>query len=126
MSSYKDLKTKIARRLRRNRHIRQGVFGTSEKPRLTVFRSHKNISCQLIDDYKGVTLASASTRDKEIRGVLSGFGGNCAAARVVGNHIAERAKSIGVSQVQFDRKGYRFHGRVKALATAAREAGLQF
>ncbi len=125
MSSSNQLKAKTTRRLRRKRHIRQTVFGNAQKPRLTVFRSHQNISCQLIDDYSGVTLASASTLGKDVRGQLEGFGGNCKAAAFVGKAIAERLKVLGITSVQFDRNGYRFHGRVKALVEAAREAGLK-
>jgi large subunit ribosomal protein L18 len=97
------------------------VYGSAEQPRLTVFRSHKNISCQLIDDSKGVTLASASTLQKAI----GATGGNCAAAALVGTAIAEQSLALGISAAQFDRNGYRFHGRVKALVEAAREAGLK-
>jgi large subunit ribosomal protein L18 len=126
MSSRKDLKLKALRCARRKRHIRRSVFGTSEKPRLTVYRSHKNIYCQLIDDARGVTLASASTLAEEVKGTLTGFPGNCASAAQVGKAIAEKAKSIGIALAQFDRNGYRFHGRIKALAEAARQAGLKF
>ena len=125
MSAANQLKKKNARRLRRKRHIRGTVFGSAEKPRLTVFRSHKNISCQLIDDYRGLTLASASTLAKEIRGKTQGAGGNCKAAAVVGQTIAEKVKALGIQSVQFDRNGYRFHGCVKALVEAARKAGLK-
>jgi len=116
---------KIARRLRRKRHVRKSVFGTALKPRLTVFRSHQNISCQLIDDTRGVTIASSSTLQKDLRGGTGGQGGNRTAAAAVGKAIAERAKGLGIAAVAFDRNGYRFHGRVKALADAAREAGLK-
>ena len=115
---------KAKRRLRRRRHLRRKLFGTAEKPRLTVFRSHKNIYCQLVDDRNRTTLTAASTRDKELRGSIS-FGGNCAAAAEVGKAVAEKIKALGISTVQFDRNGYRFHGRVKALVEAAREAGLK-
>lgn len=107
--------------MRRKRHIRRSVYGSAEKPRLTVFRSHNNISCQLIDDFKGVTLASASTLQK----ALGASGGNCNAAVAVGKAIAERSLALGISTAQFDRNGYRFHGRVQALVEAAREAGLK-
>ena len=99
--------------------------GTQERPRLAVFRSLKNIYAQVIDDRAGKTLASASTTDKDTKKNLKG-GGNVAAAKVVGKAVAERAKAAGVSKVVFDRGGYKYHGRVKALADAAREAGLQF
>jgi large subunit ribosomal protein L18 len=124
MSSTKDFEAKKVRRVRRKAHVRRKVFGSAEMPRLTVFRSHKNISCQLIDDFTGKTLASASTTQKAVS--VDGFGGNAAAAQVVGKDIAEKAQKIGISAVQFDRNGYKFHGRVKALADAAREGGLKF
>jgi large subunit ribosomal protein L18 len=116
---------KVARRERRKRHIRQGIYGTAEKPRMTVFRSHQNISCQLIDDRRSVTLVSASTLQDEVSQKVQGFGGNCKAAAVVGTMVAERSKALGITAVQFDRNGYRFHGRVKALVEAARKAGLK-
>ncbi len=124
MSSANQLKDKNIRRLRRRRHIRRSVFGCAEKPRMTIFRSHKNISCQVIDDYRGVTLVSASTQGKDLRPNLKG-GGNCKAAEAVGRTIAEKIKALGIASVSFDRNGYRFHGRVKALVEAARQAGLK-
>jgi large subunit ribosomal protein L18 len=120
------LKKEKAGKLRRKHHIRRKIFGSAEKPRLTIFRSHQNIYCQLVDDARGVTLASASTRGKDLRDGLGGKGGNRGAAVSVGKAIAEKAKSLGIAAVAFDRNGYRFHGRVKALADAAREAGLKF
>ena len=126
MSSTKDYKSKLVRRLRRRRHIRSNVYGISGSPRLTVFRSHKNIYCQLIDDSQRVPLAASSTCAKDLRSKIEGFNGNCAAAAVVGQDIAEKAQKLGVSEIKFDRNGYKFHGRVKALAEAAREAGLKF
>ncbi len=126
MSSTKDYKSKLIRRLRRRRSIRSNVYGVASSPRLTVFRSHKNIYCQLIDDSQSLTLASSSTCDKELRSKVEGFNGNCAAATIVGQDIAEKAQKLGVSKIKFDRNGYKFHGRVKALAEAAREAGLKF
>ena len=119
-----ELIEKAKRRLRRRRHVRRKLFGTAEKPRLTVFRSHKNIYCQLVDDGNRTTLAAASTRDKELRAAVA-FGGNCNAAAEVGKAVAEKIKALGISAVQFDRNGYRFHGRVKALVEAAREAGIK-
>jgi len=101
------------------------VSGTAERPRLCVYRSLEHIYAQVIDDRAGRTLVSASTADKETKKSLKG-GGNVAAAKVVGKAIADRAKAAGVSKVVFDRGGYKYHGRVKALADAAREAGLQF
>ncbi len=91
---------------------------------MTIFRSHKNISCQVIDDALGMTLASASSAEKSLRPILKG-GGNCTAAVEVGRTIAEKAKALGIASVAFDRNGYRFHGRVKALVEAARKAGLK-
>jgi large subunit ribosomal protein L18 len=94
-------------------------------PRLSVFRSINHIYGQIIDDLRGQTLVSASTRDKEVRTTLK-TGGNIAAAKVVGQALAKRASAAGISRVVFDRGGYAYHGRVKALADAAREAGLKF
>ncbi len=108
-----------AQRLKRHARVRKTVNGTSERPRLDVFRSNMHIYAQIIDDTKGVTLASASSLKLE-------HGSNCEAAKEVGKMIAENAKKVGVSEVVFDRGGYIYHGRVKALAEAAREAGLKF
>jgi large subunit ribosomal protein L18 len=125
MSSRNETLKKVARRLRRKQHIRKSVFGTAAAPRLTVARSHRNISCQVIDDERGVTLTSASTLQKDIRGSIAGPSGNKKAAAVVGKAIAERVKSLGIERVQMDRSGYRFHGCIKALVEAARSAGLK-
>ena len=117
-------KHKSLRRQRRRIGTRKRVAGTPDRPRLAVYRSLNHIYVQVIDDLAGVTLASASTRDK---GVSVGDGtGNSSAAEAVGAAIAERAKKAGVSQVVFDRGGFKYHGRVKALADAARKAGLEF
>ena len=105
--------------------IRKRIHGTSERPRLNVYRSLAHIYAQIIDDKKGITLASASTVDKEIR-AQNKSGGNTASAKLVGTEIAKRAKSQGIETVVYDRGGYRYHGRVKALAEAARKAGLKF
>ncbi|NWF99897.1 MAG: 50S ribosomal protein L18 [Thermoanaerobaculaceae bacterium] len=113
------------RRRRIHLRIRKVVSGTSERPRLVVFRSLNNVYAQLIDDVAGVTLVAASTLDASIRSGLT-HGGNRAAGRAVGKSLAERAKEKGISQVVFDRAGFRYHGVVKELADAAREAGLQF
>ena len=110
-------------RLRRHLRVRKKVHGTASRPRLNVFRSSKHIYAQVIDDLKGATLAAASSLDKEL-GIANG--GNVEAARKVGALIAQRAKEKGIEAVVFDRGGYVYHGRVKALAEAAREAGLQF
>ena len=105
--------------------VRKKIRGSGDRPRLNVFRSASHIYAQVIDDDQGRTLASASTVDKEIR-EQNRNGGNLAAARVVGSRIAERASRIGIKRVVYDRGGYLFHGRVKALADAAREGGLEF
>jgi large subunit ribosomal protein L18 len=110
---------------RRKFHVRQSVFGTPERPRLSVYRSSKHIYAQLIDDMAGKTLAAAASTIADVRGGLKS-GGNITAAKSVGKAIAERAKSVGISSVAFDRGGRMYHGRVKALADAAREAGLKF
>ncbi len=111
--------------MRVHQRVRQRVEGTTERPRLCVYRSLGHIYAQVIDDRAGKTLVSASSVDKETKKNLKG-GGNIAAAKVIGKTIAERAKAAGVVKVVFDRGGYKYHGRVKALADAAREAGLQF
>jgi large subunit ribosomal protein L18 len=105
--------------------IRKTLKGTSERPRLAVFRSTAHIYAQVIDDTKGVTLVAASSTEKADAGKW-GAGGNVAAAKAIGKRVAERAKENGISKVVFDRGGYIYHGRVKALAEAAREAGLEF
>jgi large subunit ribosomal protein L18 len=112
---------------RRRIHVRtrKRLVGTIERPRLCVHRSSKHIRAQVVDDHAGRTLAYASSLDKEVRSIIKG-GGNIAASKVVGKIIAERARAKGVEQVVFDRGGYQYHGRVQALAEAAREAGLKF
>jgi large subunit ribosomal protein L18 len=117
--------TKHKNELRERRHhrVRRKVAGTPERPRLAVFRSTRHIVAQVIDDDAGRTLAAASTVEAELR---SGKTGNAAAAAAVGKLVAERAKGAGVDKVVFDRGGSRYHGRVAALADAAREAGLEF
>jgi large subunit ribosomal protein L18 len=116
------------RRLRRQRRVRKRLTGTAERPRLAVFRSSKHIYAQVIDDSQGKTLVAAGTAEKDLKSQLGegGYGGNKAAAAVIGKAIAERAKAAGIDKVCFDRRSYRYHGRVQALADAAREAGLQF
>lgn len=111
-------------RLKRHLRVRKKIAGTNERPRLSIYRSNCHMYAQIIDDVKGVTLATASTLDKELTEV--GNGGNVDAARKVGELIATRAKSKGINKVVFDRGGYLYHGRVQALADAAREAGLEF
>lgn len=117
----RQIKNKIQRRGRRKAGIRKRVMGTPDCPRLSVFRSAKHIYAQVIDDLGGKTLVAASSVTEKVAA-----GGNVAAAEVVGKTLAEKAKAAGISAVQFDRNGYRYHGRVKALADSAREAGLQF
>jgi large subunit ribosomal protein L18 len=105
--------------------LRKKIRGTRERPRLNVFRSLNHIYAQIIDDERGVTLVSASSLDKEVR-AKSGSGGSIAGAKVVGEEIAMRARALGIEKVVYDRGGYRFHGRVRVLAEAARESGLKF
>jgi large subunit ribosomal protein L18 len=118
-------KAKQVRLQRRKWGIRKSLVGSPERPRLSVFRSDKHIYAQIIDDLAGKTLASAASTVGEVRGDLKN-GGNIEAAKRVGKAIAEKAKSVGVTQVAFDRGGRMYHGRVKALADAAREGGLKF
>ena len=120
------------RRLSREAHrrrihvrMRKRIAGTSERPRLCVHRSTKHIRAQVIDDNTARTIVSASSLDKEVRKQIKG-GGNIAASKIVGKAIAERAQAKGVDKVVFDRGGYQYHGRIQALAEAAREAGLKF
>jgi large subunit ribosomal protein L18 len=112
-------------RVRIHERIRKNLVGSSARPRLAVFRSNKHIYAQVIDDSKGATVTAASTLDVDAKKDLK-QGGNIAAAKAVGKLVAERAKAKGVEAVLFDRGGYLYHGRVKALAEAAREAGLKF
>jgi large subunit ribosomal protein L18 len=118
-------KAKHKRQLRRRQHVRRNIVGTPERPRLTVFRSSKHIYAQLVDDLHQVTLAAASSNVPDLREQVK-YGGNIKAAVVVGKQLAEAAKGKGISKAAFDRGHYRYHGRVKALADAAREGGLQF
>ncbi|MGD9721869.1 MAG: 50S ribosomal protein L18 [Pirellulales bacterium] len=115
----------LRQRERRQFRVRKNIRGTVLRPRLTVHRSHKHMYAQLIDDAAGRTLAAASTQDKDVLGSKA-YGGNRTAAQAVGKAIAERALAAGIQQVAFDRGGCQYHGRVEALATAAREAGLKF
>lgn len=117
-------KGRIARK-RRHRRVRARISGTAERPRLNVFRSLDEIYAQVIDDVAGHTLASASTIDREVRGQVEGKN-KTESAKLVGELVAKRAQAVGVKTVVFDRGGYQFHGRVKALADGAREAGLEF
>lgn len=121
MSTYKEKRAA----LRRKYHVRKKVSGTPDRPRLSVFRSNRHIYAQIIDDTAGATLASASTKTKGLRDQIP-YGGGAKAALVVGEAIAKQALGVGIKCVCFDRNRYRFHGRVKALADAARKAGLVF
>ena len=105
--------------------MRKKIVGTSDRPRLTVFRSSKHIYAQLIDDLQGVTLAAAATNEPALKSTAP-YGGNVKAAAAVGKQLAQTAKEKGISKAAFDRGHYRYHGRIKALADAAREGGLQF
>jgi large subunit ribosomal protein L18 len=111
-------------RLRRHRRVRKKIHGTALRPRLAVFRSNKHLSVQLIDDDAGVTLAAASTNEADLR--AAGSGASVEAAGRVGTLVAERAKAAGIEKVVFDRGGFAYHGRIAAVASAAREAGLEF
>jgi large subunit ribosomal protein L18 len=122
MSQVKDRKQ---RRVRMKRRYREAVRGTSNRPRLSVYRSLRHVYAQVIDDEKGVTVVSASTLEAEASGSLKGTG-NCDAGKVLGKLIAERAKDSGVEEVVFDRGGFRYHGVIRAIADGAREAGLKF
>jgi large subunit ribosomal protein L18 len=113
--------SKLQRRTRIKRRIRKIISGTATKPRLSVYRSNKEIYAQLVDDVNGVTLASVSSKDKEIKASTK-----AEAAAAVGKSIAEKATKVGIETIAFDRNGYLYHGRVKVLAEAARESGLKF
>jgi large subunit ribosomal protein L18 len=112
-------------RRRRSYRVRKRIRGTAERPRLSVHRSHKNVACQIIDDATGKTLVSADTLEQALRSQVA-YGGNKAAAEAIGKLIAERAIAAGIKEVCFDRGHYKYHGRVAAVADAARKAGLSF
>lgn len=116
---------KRARHARRIRRVRKRIIGLPDRPRLAVSRSNRNIEAQIIDDLAGKTLCAISTMSKDVRDSVN-YGGNMNAASAVGKALGERAKQMGIEKVSFDRRGRRYHGRVKALADAAREAGLKF
>lgn len=116
---------KVLMRERRHRRLRKHVIGTSERPRLCVYRSLKHMYAQVVDDSQGQTLAAASSLDPELRDEIS-YGGNVDTAKAVGKLVAQRALEKGITKVVFDRGGNKYHGRVKALAEAAREGGLEF
>lgn len=115
----------VGQRTRRQFRVRKRIRGTAERPRLSVFRSHRNLACQIIDDVAGKTLVAVGTKDKDVRAGVA-YGGNKAAAQAIGKLLAEKALSAGIKQVAFDRGHYKYHGRVAALADAARQAGLSF
>ncbi len=117
------MNNKSIRRQKIRYNIRKKIAGTTEKPRLSVFRSNTGISAQLIDDVKGVTIAAASTKDK---GIAAQKGKKVDQSKLVGQEIAKKATELGVKEIVFDRGGYLYHGRVKALAEGAREGGLKF
>jgi len=116
---------KLDRRLRRKRGMRKRIRGTHERPRLSVFRSSKHTYAQIIDDESGVTLCEASSRSRDLRSQIPN-GGNIGAAKIIGKALAERAVAKQITTVCFDRSGFRYHGRLKELADAAREGGLSF
>ena len=119
------IKEKLRKRTRRHLRIRREVVGTAERPRLSVYRSLKHIYCQIINDIEGRTLVAASTQSPDLRSQIK-YGGNAAAAEIVGKKIAEEAKIKGITKVVFDKGGYKYHGRIKALAEAARKYNLSF
>ena len=116
---------KNAKRLQRHKRVRRKVFGTPQRPRLCVFRSSNNIYAQIIDDTNRVTLVAASSLDEAVKGAVN-HTGNKEAAKMVGEMVAKKAVEKGITEVVFDRGGYIYHGRIKELAEAAREAGLKF
>ena len=118
-------KKKLVRRKRRRQHIRKNLKGSSDRPRLTVYRSAKHIYCQAIDDFTGVTLVSASSMAKDVREGMSASSGNVEGAPSVGTLLATRLKEKGISRLSFDRNGYKYHGRVQAVAEALRKEGIE-
>ncbi|MDP2938821.1 MAG: 50S ribosomal protein L18 [Candidatus Omnitrophota bacterium] len=118
-------KSKLSSKIGRHKRIRKKVRGNKERPRLSVYRSLKNIFCSIIDDSIGKTLLSVSTLDKELRNTIK-YGGNIKAANALGSFLAKQAKAKGITKVCFDRGGYIYHGRIKSLAEAARKEGLEF
>jgi len=122
----KPIVKKLLQRQRRKHRVRKKIAGTPDRLRLSVFRSHKNIYAQIIDDTVGRTLAAASSLEKSAVAALTGGGGNKAAAQVVGTALAAKAIQAGIKKVVFDRNGYSYHGRIRELADAARKGGLEF
>lgn len=127
MSDYlkKRVKRKRYRRKRAHLRVRRRIQGTSDRPRLAVFKSLKHLYAQVIDDFEGRTLVAASSLDPAVQGLVDSDGSNVETAKAVGKTIAERAKAQGIEKVVFDRGGYIYHGKVKAIADAAREGGLE-
>lgn len=119
-------RSKFKKRDRIKKHIRKKIFGTHERPRLSVYRSLKHLYAQIIDDTKGHTLAFVSTKSKDLQEELSNVKSNIEKAKIVGKHLAKLALEKNITKVVFDRSGYRYHGKVKAIAEGAREGGLQF
>ena len=117
-------KKEIAR-LKRHRRVRKKICGTKKRPRVSVYKSHTNLYVQFVDDIKGETLTSFSTRDKKLKQTFS-YGGNIQAAALLGEMLAKKAKAKGFKEILFDRGGYPYHGRIKALAESARKHGLEF
>jgi large subunit ribosomal protein L18 len=120
-----DSREKIESRLRRKKRIRKKISGTAAKPRLCVFKSLKNMYVQIVDDSTGKVLTGVSTLTTEVKGEIK-YGGNVASAKKVGETIAKKAMGLGIKEIVFDRNGFKYHGRVKALAEGAREGGLVF
>jgi len=120
------IKDKKANRLKRKRRVRKKIEGSSERPRLTVFKTARHMYAQIIDDSKGITLLSASTISKDIKSKAKGIGGNIKGAKLIGETLGKKGKQKGIEGVIFDRNGFLYHGRIKALADAARENGLKF
>ncbi len=117
---------RLEARLRRKRRIRKRISGTSERPRLCVYRSLKHIYAQIIDDERGITLVAASTLSPELKDEIKSLSGKIKPAELVGELVGKKAREAGIGKVVFDRNGYMYHGRVRALAEGARKAGLQF
>jgi large subunit ribosomal protein L18 len=120
-----DSREKLESRLRRKKRIRKKISGTAEKPRLCVFKSLKNMYAQIVDDSTGKVVTGVSTLTTEVKGGIK-YGGNAASAKKVGETIAKKALDLGIKEIVFDRNGFKYHGRVKALAEGAREGGLIF
>ncbi|MGD0231730.1 MAG: 50S ribosomal protein L18 [Syntrophorhabdales bacterium] len=120
-----DRREKIAARLKRKKRIRKKIAGTAERPRLCVYKSLKNIYAQLVDDATGRVITGISTLTADLKGEIT-YGGNAGSAKKVGEAVAKKALSIGIKEILFDRNGFKYHGRIKALADGAREGGLIF